>query len=333
MFPRRPDLRRQLKERQAAYNAAADRARASGHDRNDAQEDLNRAQENLALAKANLEAAEELCSELAEAEQVYADAVKARDKAAERFGEADTAFKEAEERVAERSEACAKAADKYERASRLTPEKLIAGDTDDEEFAHLNHLAQEVRNCRGILEAAETALSEAREELRQAYDANADAQRAHALALADLTKAQLSYDDYMAAHKGQDEGIEPGAENEEVTDPDTAVPGSADGETSRPVMPESDAGTSDTEQPVEKLIEKKEYHAEHPVTLAHDASASGKPLSTAHDRTDTVVHNSTASVVRAEEVSTGDNGPMPYAAMLLGSLAALGAALKKRIRE
>ena len=323
----------ELKERQAAYNAAADRARASGHDRNDAQEDLNRAQENLALAKANLEAAEELCSELAEAEQVYADAVKARDKAAERFGEADTAFKEAEERVAERSEACAKAADKYERASRLTPEKLIAGDTDDEEFAHLNHLAQEVRNCRGALEAAETALSEAREELRQAYDANADAQRAHALALADLTKAQLSYDDYMAAHKGQDEGIEPGTENEEVTDSDTDVPGSADGETSRPVMPESDAGTSDTEQPVEKLIEKKEYHAEHPVTLAHDASASGKALSTAHDRTDTVVHNSTASVVRAEEVSTGDNGPMPYAAMLLGSLAALGAALKKRIRE
>ena len=69
------------------------------------------------------------------------------------------------------------------------------------------------------------------------------------------------------------------------------------------------------------------------MTLAHDASASGKALSTAHDRTDTVVHNSTASVVRAEEVSTGDNGPMPYAAMLLGSLAALGAALKKRIRE
>ena len=323
----------ELKERQAAYNAAADRARASGHDRNDAQEDLTRAHESLALAKADLEAAEELCSELAEAEQVYADAVKARDEAAERFGEADNAFKEAEERVAERSEVCAKAADKYERASRLTPEKLIVGDTDDEEFAHLNHLAQEVRNCRGTLEAAETALSEAREELRQAYDANADAQRAHALALADLTKAQLSYDDYMAVHKGQDEGIEPGAENEEVTDPDTAVPGSADGETSRPVMPESDAGTSDTEQPVEKLIEKKEYHAEHPVTLAHDASASGKALSTAHDRTDTVVHNSTASVVRAEEVSTGDNGPMPYAAMLLGSLAALGAALKKRIRE
>ena len=323
----------ELKERQAAYNAAAERAMDSGHDRNDAQEDLTRAQESLVLAKADLEAAEELCSELADAEQVYADAVKARDEATRRFSEADAAFKEAEERVAEMSEACAKAADKYERASGLTPEKLIAGDTDDKDFAHLNNLAQEVRDCRGTLGAAKEALSEAEEELRQAYDANADAQRAHALALAELTKAQLSYDDYMAAHQGQDEGVEPVTENEEVLGPDTTAPGSADGEMTRPGMPESDAGTSNPEPTIEKLIEQKEYHAAHPLTLAHDASAAGKALSTAQDMADTGVHSSTASVVRAEEVKTGDNGPMPYMAMLLGSLAALGAALKKRIRE
>jgi hypothetical protein len=98
-------------------------------------------------------------------------------------------------------------------------------------------------------------------------------------------------------------------------------------------MPESDAGTRNPEPTIEKLIEQKEYHAAHPLTLAHDASAAGKALSTAQDMADTGAHSSTASVVRAEEVKTGDNGPMPYMAMLLGSITALGAALKKRIRE
>ena len=324
---------RELTEKQAAYNNAADRAMASGHDRNDAQENLTRAQESLALAKADLEAAEELSSELAAAEQAYNDAVKARDEAAKCFRDADAAFKEVEQRVAEKSEACINAADKYDRATGLTTEKLIAGDTDDEDFAYLNNLAQEVRTRRDTLDAAEAALSEASEELRVAYDANSEAQRAHALALAELTKAQLSYDDYLAAHKGQDEGNEPDPETAEVTDPGNPVSGVEDGETISPGMSETDAETSDKEPAMELHISQEDHLAERSVTVAHKASASGNTPCVVSAESGKDAHSGTASVIRAKEVKTGDNGPMPYMAMLLGSLTALGAALRKRTRE